>query len=50
MALSAHVLSDAEAAALPVAPYLRKPINLDVLLLIVERYCRQGAARGGAAV
>jgi CheY-like chemotaxis protein len=38
--LSAHILSEREAAMLDVALYLRKPIKMLSLLMIVESYCR----------
>lgn len=41
--LSARVLSDREAEQLGIGLYLRKPINLVSLLMIVESYCRPGA-------
>lgn len=41
--LSAQVLTDAQAARLSVALYLRKPVNMLSLMMIVESYCRPGA-------
>lgn len=40
--LSARALSEHEATALKVALYLRKPVNMVSLLMIVESYCRPG--------
>lgn len=41
--LSAHILSDSEAYKLNVALYLRKPVNIFSLLMIVETYCQAGS-------
>ena len=38
--LSAQSLREHEAAALNVALYLRKPVNVSSLLMIAESYCR----------
>lgn len=41
--LSAQMLTEAEAATLHVALYLRKPVKMLSLMMIVESYCRPGA-------